>query len=440
MMKLESRPAIRLQAKVDGNATRTKALDQLKSVVAAFKTAVDGLKAGTALDAFSVAANGVDGVGRSVLSATVGSGAATGSYAVRVEALATAQKRSGTVGWSATQKAGALANVPDDAVVGTLTIGGEPIEVKGADTIGAVRDRINAAAARTGVRATVLSLRGDGSDQRLVLTGTRTGAANAFTIGDDGESGLLGALGLAGANATEAADARFRVDGSDPITRPTNSVGDVIPGVTVALSAVGDAAVTVSRQAIAAPAAVQGMVDAYNKITDLVKAQRAANAPLNGEAMLRTLTGTLVGALLTPAPTGEGSPVASDLRLLSAIGVTVQKDGKLAFDAAKLDEAYPARADAVKALLADRMGALSQVADGLSASFSGAIDRRQATMRDQDLVLTARIDDINVRLEKKRASLLAQFSRFEGSLGRLKAIGDNMNAQFTGMINSMGKN
>ena len=43
------------------------------------------------------------------------------------------------------------------------------------------------------------------------------------------------------------------------------------------------------------------------------------------------------------------------------------------------------------------------------------------------------IADVDARLEKRRASLIAQYTKYERAIGRLKSIGDAMTAQFAGL-------
>jgi hypothetical protein len=60
----------------------------------------------------------------------------------------------------------------------------------------------------------------------------------------------------------------------------------------------------------------------------------------------------------------------------------------------------------------------------------------RASIDEQSARLADRIGDVDARLEKKRQNLLAQYAKFEAALGRMKAVGDSMSAQFTGLLNS----
>ncbi|RYF32666.1 MAG: flagellar hook protein, partial [Cytophagaceae bacterium] len=65
-----------------------------------------------------------------------------------------------------------------------------------------------------------------------------------------------------------AQDAQFRLDGFSTITRPTNVVSDVIPGVTLSLGSESETTQIVST-AVDAPAVVsqvQSFVSSYNEL------------------------------------------------------------------------------------------------------------------------------------------------------------------------------
>ncbi|GLC25344.1 flagellar filament capping protein FliD [Roseisolibacter agri] len=428
----EKRPATRLQATITANAKKKDALELFRQAMQSLQSAADGLRNGKALDAFSVSAVGADATGRGVLAATVGTGAVGGTYAVNVTSLAAAQKTVASTGWTGTQTL---------ASGGTLTIGGKPVTLVAGEKLSEVRDRINAETARTGVQASLLSMNADGSDQRLVLTGQKTGLVNAFAVADDTNGALVAALGIGGAPAVPASDATFTLDGgATPITRPTNTITDAIPGVTMTLGAKGTSTVTVERQPNAGATTMQAFVDAYNKVQAFVKGQSVAGSPLQNDPLLRSVRGQLATLVLTPAArvddSGVPTAVVDDMTSLGALGVSVQKDGTLTFDRAKFDAVYPSRMGDVRAVLSDRMSTAFHFADDITGTFTGEIDKREQGMQTQNATLQARIDEFDSRLAKKRTALLAKYARFEASLGTLKSLGEQMAAQFSGLNKS----
>lgn len=429
IISAEKRPAVRLQATIAANAKKKDALELFRQALTGLQTAADGLRNGKALDAFSVAAVGTDATGRGVLAATVGTGAVGGTYAVSVTSLAAAQKTVAATGWTGTQTL---------AAGGTLTIAGKPVTLTAGDSLATVRDRINAETARTGVQASILSMNADGTDQRLVLSGQKTGAVNAFAVGDDAGGALVAALGVGGAPTVAAADAAFTLDGgTTAITRPTNVVTDVIGGVTLTLGAKGESTVTVERQPNAGATTMQAFVDAYNKVQAFVKAQGVAGSALQNDPLVRSVRSQLASIVLTPAArvddSGVPTAVVDDMTSLGALGVAVQKDGTLTFDRARFDAVYPSRMQDVRAVLSDRMTTAFHFADDLTGTYTGQIDQRELGMTTQNATLQARIDAFDSRMAKKRTALLAKYARFEASLGTLKSLGEQMAAQFSGL-------
>jgi flagellar hook-associated protein 2 len=437
IMVLERRPAVRMQATVDGNAKRTAALDKYREALTAFQQAAEALKTGTAFDAFSTTASGQDAGGRALVAAAASAGAAPGSYQVEVLALARAQKTTAGTGQTSPTVALNLAGDfaierPDGTAVGTITVAAE-------DSLSAIRDKINAlntGGTPSGIQATILSV--SPTDQRLVLTSAKPGVAAGFVLRDTG-SGVLGTLGLDPAGATPplaqaAADASFKVDGV-AMTRGTNSVSDAIPGVTLTLNAAEagrTATVTVDRLASAAGDAGKAFVEAYNGLVKFIKAQNTADKdgsfpPLRGDPLLRGTQAAMASQILGVVAGG-----ADGLDTLAAAGISLTRDGTLSLDAAKFKNAAGGRLGELRTMLADRMAAVAEPALALTKP-SGLLDERAQALGAASGRLTSRIADVDARLEKKRAALIAQFTKFEGAIGRLKSIGDAMSAQFAGL-------
>jgi flagellar capping protein FliD len=90
----------------------------------------------------------------------------------------------------------------------------------------------------------------------------------------------------------------------------------------------------------------------------------------------------------------------------------------------------------VRALFARRGGALVDLVKTFAAPVSGVIDARERRIEEQSSVLRDRIDRIDARLDKKRAALLAQYSRYEGVIGRLQSIGSSLGTQLSSLNRS----
>ena len=224
MMLIERRPADRLQATVDANTKRTTALGQLQTRLDALKTAAAGLVDGSAFNAFTVTTSGTATGGRSLLTATAGTGAVPGAYQVKVLGLATSHKLTASSGQaSATDPLGLTGTFdlrrPDGAVLGSVDVAGK--------SLAQIRDAINAFSGTAKLQATIVSANAAGTDQRLVLSSQQSGEAGRFelvaTAGDP-----LTALGLAAPVEQLGKDSRVEIDGV-VVTRSTNSFPRSLP-------------------------------------------------------------------------------------------------------------------------------------------------------------------------------------------------------------------
>ena len=117
-------------------------------------------------------------------------------------------------------------------------------------------------------------------------------------------------------------------------------------------------------------------------------------------------------------------------------GISLDRAGRLSIDKAAFTKAVSERLNDVRTLFADRGAAFETSIGDYTATGVGTVDKRLTAIDGQSSALGARIADVDSRLEKKRAALLAQFSKFEATLGRLKSIGDSLGSQLSGLNKS----
>ena len=425
IIAMERRPADRLQAIIDKDKKRSDALETFRTLLTNLKTASTTFKEGTALDAFSTNVSGADSAGRMLLAATANTGAVAGSYTIEIETLARAQKSSGSAHPSSSTALG---------YAGDFSIGAATISVGAGDSLAAIRDRINAAntgLTPTRVTASILSV--SPTDQRLILTSDQPGTAGAFTPADINGGSVLASLGLAGPPQFGAQDAKFTVDGV-PFTRSSNTVSDAIGGVTLTLNAAEQgrtATVGVSVTPASAKAAAAAFVEAYNKLATFVREQSKAGAALLGDASLRVTRSSIAQAVL-----GSVAGSTEGMATLANLGISLTRDGSLTLNSATLETAYTTRGSELRGVLADRGAALVALLDEQVATGTGLIDERKRAIETRGGKMASRIVDIDARLEKRRAALLAQLARSEATLGTLKSIQDALGSQIKSLTRS----
>ena len=134
-----------------------------------------------------------------------------------------------------------------------------------------MKNAINAANA--GVTASIIN---DGSSNpyRLLLTADDSGIANSFTVADN----LIGGQALGLSETQAAADAQFVVNGVS-ISKSSNTVSDVISGVTFTLKNQTAAAVTLSigKDIDSIVKSLKDLVAAYNEVNSFISNQFTYN-------------------------------------------------------------------------------------------------------------------------------------------------------------------
>jgi len=265
--------------------------------------------------------------------------ASAGSYSVDVQHLAKAQSLA----------SGAVSN-PDAASLGagtlTFVVGGTVKNI----TVDSSNNSLNSLAktindANFGVSAGVVNT---GSGYKLVLSSGKTGTDNAMTISvNDSDGNNTDASGLSqlafnsnAKNLTEtvaAQDAQLTVNGIS-ISRSTNTVDNVINGVTLNLSGTGTSQVNVSQDTGAAADKVQAFVDKYNAIVSTVQQltkydpTQQSGSVLTGDPTVTSMMSQLRQTLGQIVPGLSGSSVRS----LADAGVTTDPNsGQLKFDRTK---------------------------------------------------------------------------------------------------------
>lgn len=381
LMTVEQRPLQVLAQKEAGYQAKLSAYGSLKSAVSSFQSAMNAL---TTTDKFVSSKTSVSDA--TIATASAGGTAVPGQYSIEVQSLAQAQKL----------KSANYAKTSDALGSGTLTIqfgsyaGGvftangdkaaKTISIKPTDnSLAAVRDAINAA--NVGVTASIVN---DGSGNRLVIGSKDSGLDNALRItvsDDDGnntDTAGLSALafdastgGTSNLSETVAAkNATVIIDGIT-VSKNSNTITDAIDGVTLNLAkeAAGTpVTLSITRDNSGTKSAVDGFIKAYNELYKTLSNVSAYNAEtkqaaiLQGDSAVRTMQ-----ARLRSLMSGTLDSAGGGLSRMSDIGVSIQTDGTLKLDSAKLQKVLDDPAKDIATLFAS----VAKPSDSL-VSFVGA--------------------------------------------------------------------
>ena len=399
------------------------ALGSLRSAFSTLRTSAEALSGNAARNARNVTVEKDAG-----FTATATAGAALGQYRVEVEALATAQKLA-SAGFADSESA---------VGTGTLTLNfGETtldVEIDGeSNTLAGIRDAINVAAGGEGILATIIE---SDAGSHLVLSASKTGTANAITVTTSGGDGGLSAFTFDGATGgmqqqAAAADAIVHIDGLTR-TLSENRIADLVPGVTVELTR-AEPGTEFTLGVVSDPSAqrnaAKAFVNAYNGAHGAIASATAYNtstqvaAALNGDAMVRGASRDLRAHL------------SSNVVELKAVGITVEKDGKLKIDEAAFNKAIAEDPAAVSALFDEGTGIGAGVTrtldtllddDGLMDSRSDSLDARTKALDSQRLALDRRMEQVEARYR-------AQFVALDGLVAQLQSTSNYLAQQLANL-------
>jgi len=411
--------------------TQLSALGQINAALSALQSAMASISDGSAFSAHSVTSSDTD-----VLNATATGTAVAGSYKIEVTQLASALKAS----------SGAFTDSSTQIGTGTLTItvGGQAmnLSIDGSNgSLASIRDAINKASDNPGVSATIVN----GTDgAHLVLSGTRTGAANGFTVSSSGGDGGLAALnydpaassgnGLSVINA--ASDALYTIDGL-AANSAGNSISTAIDGLTLNLSTLGTSTVSVADDPSKATSALTNLVNTYNSFVGIYQnltkydaTSKVAGAMI-GDATLNGINSTLSRII------GGSANGAT----LSSIGISLQVDGTLKLDNDKLSAALGDGGKQVSDLFGGDNGFSAQLGaqltqwvgdGGVLAGRTDSISQQLKDLGDQQTALDARMDSLTARYQ-------AQFTALDTLMSKLNSTSSYLQQQFDALTNANKK-
>jgi len=361
---------IQRQDKIDANTAKLSGYSQLQSLLGNIQSSVNTLRnprvTSGLSDAFeakqtlskasgSIAASELYGV-----SAT--DTALPGDYQITINRIARTDTISGT---AAIADSGTATPVLTD---GALVLNGTTVNLTSSMTLTQIRDAINNVSANSKVKASIVQA--GVNDYRLVLKGTQTGDAIDLT---GSAANVLTELGVAASGATDTSlSAEVVLDGVTTI-RSTNSVNDLIAGVSIELYQADPGkpiTLTVDNDLTAISESVGNFMTAYNALVDFVKQQRAVGADgsvgesqvLYNDNILQSVYRNLQSML-----SGGAEGVASgNLKSLRDIGIDLDQYGRLVTsDTKKFEDALLTNLDQVRDLFgfSDRATTGLEVAD-----------------------------------------------------------------------------
>ncbi|MEF7613459.1 flagellar filament capping protein FliD [Aquincola sp. MAHUQ-54] len=451
LMDLQRKPLELIEDRAEGINARISAFGSITSAMEDFRSASVKLAGLGTWNTMNGSTTNDKAVG-----VTTSTGASAGNYAVTVQHLATSQSISTKAYASATSYVGSgklnidIGSWDDGNTAFTAKSGNKTlsVEVSATDTLTTLRDKINALG--SGVNASILN---DASGARLVINSRETGATNGFRItaedsdGGNADNAGLSAFAFDPPSATtttlqqSGTDAQAKINGL-AVTSASNTLTNVVEGVTLTLAAETTAPVSISVKPD-----TEGMrktldefVTAYNDLSKLLSSQtkydsetKTAGA-LQGDSTALSLQRQLRGIL------GAASPASSAFPTLSAVGIEIQRDGTLTVDDTKFNKAVEGNLAEVRKLFTatdlkdnSRSGIGTQLRKFSDSvlSVQGMLSTRTESLNDG---LDRNLDEqdrFNAKLENAEKLLRAQYTALDTRMASLNSLSAYITQQIT---------
>ena len=326
---VESAPIRRLETEKSGIENRISAYNSLTSKLTSLQSTIESLNSAENFGARLAKSSDEDS-----LTATATSDAAVGTYQIQVSRLALFDNFASDSSF-----------ITSDAAIGTgsfdLTVGTTTTTVtidSTSNTLAGLKSAINNSGGD--VNAAIVN---DGSGFRLTITSDTSGSASAISISNNtlqlADSSPFTFSRTHNIASTSELDASLTVNGLS-VTGGSNTVTDVIEGVTLNLAGTPSSTITltVSNDTETVKTKIQEFVyafnDAYSYINDQFSYNAAAETAgtLAGEGTLRRIQSSLARIVSRSVDGLTGS-----LNNLSSAGIELQNDGTLEVNSTKLD-------------------------------------------------------------------------------------------------------
>ena len=446
LMTVERKPITQIQTQQSGLRSDISAYGRIQGALSALQSATQSLKTGSAFAAAKATSSDA-----TVLTASAGTGAPSGTVSVEVSQLAKAQQLTkggfassaavigtGTLTLAIGSYSGTTFTADPDKTAKSITIDSSN------NTLAGIRDAINNAQA--GVTAVVVN---GSSGAQLFITSNDQGTENAVRIQQSSGDGGLAALAFDnGATAggltekTPPLDAQLKVNGVD-VTSSSNSVTGAVDGLTLNLlkTNVGSlATVSVAPDTSTTQTNVGNFVKAYNDLNKILRdltsydpATKKAGE-LNGDPTVRSIQSQLRNSFSGVASNGGfGS--------LSEIGLTFGSDGALSLNTGKLAEALASPTKSVSRVFATTNGVVGLASlvdtritkmlgtEGLVTGKVGGLNQRVSALDKRTTALETRMTSIEARYR-------AQFTLLDTTIASMNATSSYLKQQLSSLSSS----
>jgi len=436
IMEQESQPLVRMQDKQTLNSKRSTLMSTFSLNLLSLSTSMNSL---TSSAFFTQQVTSSDA--NATFASASATGATTGTYDVQVDRIASKAKLTfGAPDSTSSVGQGSYTLTDKDGTTKAFTIDATN------DSLTGLRDAINDSGAD--VTATIVDSGAAGpSRYKLIVSSNETGAAESggTTLGLSRAEGATTLLNTVASSAAQ--NAHFWVNGIE-LTRSSNTVSDVVEGMTFTLKSGGQTAaspattLTVATDKEGITKALQDVVSKYNAVLKLYKdnsqgatyAKNASSTSADSEALtpagalanqpgLRTMISGIRSSIMS-VPSGLSS--GNYYQSAAELGLKTNQDGTLSLDTTAFKAALDKNPAAVAEVFTKVNTGLQESVSKITSPGSGSLALIRQNIDNQNSMLSLRIDSMQSNLDRRQKALELQYANLERVVSQLQSAGQSL--------------
>ena len=223
-----------------------------------------------------------------------------------------------------------------------------------------------------------------------------------------------------------AQDAIFSIEGlGADIVRSSNTINDVINGVSFELHQQGESKINVKVDADSTIEVIKDFIDQYNEIVEYInendkvtqdKDKNIVYGTLSKSSLDENILSSLRNALSTLHGTGS-------INILADLGIKTERDGTLSFDEDTCKEAIQNDSNGVANLLQNLGESLASTNGVINqyTKYNGLLDLTINSNKTSISSYNDKISTLEEHLSKQEESLIKRFAALESLMGQLQS-------------------
>jgi len=430
LMDAEKGPLNSINKSISTDNAQISAYGSISSQISSFQSSIAGL-----ISANTTKATTASSSSTGVLSVSNDGSALAGEYKITNVTLASPQVITSNIDTSAFTSINSSIGS-----TGSISILGNTITPT-TYTVAGIVEAINNANI-SGVSATMTNLGTTAApDYQIRIVNTSDTSAAITLSGGNDFSGLA-------FTTADAVAGSVTINGNT-VNRSTNTIKDLIPGLTINLVGTGNSTITVTQDSSALSTKISAFVTAFNTLDKSLKdissydAAGKKVATLYGDAAINSLRREIRSIITSTL----GVNATTSYNRLSQVGVNFKSDGTLSLDSTALNTAISANFNKVAKLFSGTgnssdsktlQGFAYQLNTTLTTAtgIDGLITNRKSSLQSEIRRLQAKADQEQLRLDNLQQMYKKQYTALDRTVASLNSMASYLTNQFNAMSNT----